>query len=477
MEQLKLTGNFPADRAALNGLLRIGISFDVIEKKMDIAGRQASLYLVDGFAKDEVMEKIMEFLLSAQDKEISALSDAAAFSARFIPYVESDQLEDCDKIVTAVLSGTLCLLLEGFSKAIMIDARTYPARGVQEPDDDRVLRGSRDGFVETLIFNTALIRRRIRDPRLTMDIQQIGTDSKTDVVLCWLDGVADPKTVSVLKKKLKEIRVGSLTMCQESLAECLIRPRWYSPFPKVRYTERPDAAAAGILEGTVAILVDNSPSVMLLPTSVFDFLQDTNDYYFPPLIGSYLRLIRIAVFFLTIFLTPVWYLLISNPGWIPPWLSFIQIEEGNGVSVLAQLLIIEFIIDGLKLASLNTPSVLSSSFSVVGALVLGDFAVQAKWFVPEVVLFMAFVAIANFTQPSFELGYAFKLYRVFLLVVTALFGLWGFLGGVAVMVAVLALNRTVTGRSYLYPLIPFDGRALSRLLLRKRIHSGTATHK
>lgn len=481
MDQATLNGNFYRDHTLLNKLLRIGTSFDVVEKKMMIADRRASLYLVDGFAKDEVMEKIMEFLLSAKEEDLQQLAGSEEFSARYIPYVETSQLDDCGEIVTGLLSGTLCLLLEGFPKAFMIDARTYPARSVEEPDDDRVLRGSRDGFVETLIFNTSLIRRRIRDPGLTMEIMQIGSESKTDVVLCWLEGTADTKTVNVLKKKLKNIQVKSLTMCQESLAECLIKPRWYSPFPKVRYTERPDAAAAGILEGTIAILVDNSPSVMLLPTSMLDFLQDTNDYYFPPLIGSYLRLIRIAVFFLTIFLTPVWYLLITHPEWIPPWLSFVQIEESNNVPILAQLLIIEFIVDGLKLASLNTPSALNNSFSVVGALVLGDFAVQAKWFVPEVVLFMAFVTIANFTQPSFELGYAFKLYRIFLLVATALFGVWGFLGGIIIMITVLALNRTVTGRSYLYPLVPFHWEALSRLLLRKRIHTPsnaeTGTHK
>ena len=210
---------------------------------------------------------------------------------------------------------------------------------------------------------------------------------------------------------------------------------------------------------------------MILPTSIFDFVQDTNDYYFPPLIGTYLRTVRMLVFLLTLILTPTWYLLMINPQWIPSWLEFIQIEEPNQVPILAQLLLIEFIIDGLKLASLNTPSVLSNSFSVVGALILGDFAVQAKWFVPEVVLFMAFVAIANFTQPSFELGYAFKLFRVVILVLTALFNIWGYIAGLLLMLLILICSKTISGRGYLYPLLPFNAQALSRLLVRRRINN------
>ena len=284
-----------------------------------------------------------------------------------------------------------------------------------------------------------------------------------------MKGAADEKFLSTIRKKIGDITIGALTMSQESLAECLVRPRWYNPFPRVRYTERPDAATASVFEGSILVLVDNSPSVMILPASLFDFVQDTNDYYFPPLVGTYLRLVRIAVFLLTLLLTPVWYLLVKNPQLIPGWLEFIQVQEPNGVPLIVQLLIIEFIIDGLKLASLNTPSVLSNSFSVVGALILGDFAVKARWFVPEVVLYMAFVAIANFTQPSFELGYALKLYRVLILILTALFNYWGFAAGVLIMLLTAAGTKTATGRGYLYPLIPFHPKALLSLLVRQPI--------
>lgn len=466
----QITNQFENDMTAIKTLLRVGQSFDVIAKPMLIGGRKAALFFVDGFVKDEVMEKIMEFLLKASAEDVTAAKTAAAFATRLISYVEADAQKDLEKIATAVLSGTVALVLEGLDEAILIDARTYPTRSVGEPDDDRVLRGSRDGFVETLVFNTALVRRRIRDPNLTMELLQVGSRSKTDIVLCYIDGLADKKVLASIRKRIQDIRINSLSMSQESLAECLIEKQWYNPFPRVRYTERPDAASACALEGKILLIVDNSPAVMILPTAIFDFVQDTNDYYFPPLVGTYLRLVRILIFGATLFLTPLWFLLIQNPEWIPSWLDFIRVAEENSVPIIIQLLLIEFVIDGLKLASLNTPSVLSNSFSVVGALILGDFAVKARWFVPEVVLYMAFVAIANFTQPSFELGYAFKLFRVLILVLTALFHLWGFLGGIFLMLLITATTKTITGRNYLFPLFPWNGKAFFALFIRKPIN-------
>ena len=466
-EKQKFTAQYMENVVMTNNRLRVSESFDLVSRQIKIGSKSAMLYFIDGFIKDDLMEKIMSFMMGATDEKLSGLNTARDFADAFVPYVETEVVSDLDSFETYVFSGALGMVLEGYRDAVIIDARTYPARSVGEPENDKVLRGSHDGFVETLIFNTALIRRRVRDTNLTMQIMQIGKKSKTDVVLCYLDGVADEEEVKKLKKKLSQIEVNALTMGHESLAECLVPKQRFNPFPKVRYTERPDSAAASIYEGSMLVLTDNSPSVMIIPTGIFYLLQDTNDYYFPSLIGSYLRIVRIIVFFLTLMLTPVWYLLIENPEFIPAWLDFIKIEDPTMVPVIVQLLIIEVIIDALKLASLNTPNALSNSFSVIGALVLGEFAISAKWFVAEVVLYMAFVAITNFAQPSYELGYAFKLCRMMLLILTAIFNLWGFIGGLVLIVLMIAFNKTVTGRCYLYPLIPFDFKALTSLLLRK----------
>lgn len=309
----------------------------------------------------------------------------------------------------------------------------------------------------------------MRDPALTMEIVQVGKKSKTDIVFCYLDNLVDRKALATVKDKVSKIDVNTLTLSQESLAECIAKLKWYNPFPKIRYTERPDTATANIAEGKIIILVDNSPSAMILPTSIFDFIQDINDFYFPPLVGTYLRIVRFVVFGITIFLTPTWLLLMQNPEFIPKWLDFIKIKDSYSVPLIFQLLLFEFIIDGLKLASLNTPSSLSNSFSVIGALILGEYAIKTGWFTTEAVLYMAFVAIANFAQPSFELGYAFKLMRMMLLILTAIFNVWGFIVGIIIMMAIVASTKTVTGLSYLYPLIPFNKNEFLNLFIRRNI--------
>lgn len=461
--------NYDKTVSELDSAFRLKASFDLLGRDVKIGSRRARLYLVDGFCKDDLMEKIMAYFMKATDDVLQGLADTRAFADTYVPYVETDIVSKRGEFITAVLSGAVGMIVEGFTEAVVIDARTYPSRSVDEPENDRVLRGAHDGFVETIVFNTALIRRRIRDTALTMEAHSAGDKAKTDIVLCYMDGKAKPETLDIVRKKIDGIRINSLSMSQQSLIECLVPKQRYNPFPKVRYTERPDAAAASVLEGSIVIITDNSPAAMIIPTGIFDFLQDTNDYYMSPFVGSYMRIVRMIIFALTLLLIPVWYLLIKNPDYIPAWLDFIRIEEPNSVPVLAQLLIVELVIDAMRLASINTPNALSNSFGVIGALVLGEFAVSAGWFVPEVVLYMAFVAMSNFAQPSFELGYAFKILRVVLIILVAFFDLWGFIGGVALIMLLLATTKTVTGQCYLYPLIPFNGPALLGLLIRRPI--------
>ncbi len=464
----KLGEDYRQNVSFVSERLRVRENFDVLSKTLRFADGEATLYYIDGFVKDTVMQKLMMHFLSQKKLPPSARE----FMETAVPYVETDVTEDTELMIRMVLSGATLMLAETFgSAAVIIDSRTYPARETAEPEGDRVMLGARDGFVETLIFNTALVRRRIRNPALTMHYMNIGADSGTDVVLCYMADRADLKYVERLKERLSTLKTSALTVGHESLAECLIKQRWYNPFPKIRTTERPDSASAQLLEGSVLIMIDNTPQVMVLPSTIFDFMQESNDFYFPPLTGTYIRVVRYLVFFLTLIITPVWYLLIRYPSFVPDWLLFALPEETGQLPIFAQLILVEFIIDALRLASLNTPNMLNNSLSVVGGLILGDFAVDIGWLIPEVILYMAFVAIANFTQRSYELGYAIKFLRILLLVLTALFGIWGFAGGFLLCLVLLATNSTVNGkRNYLYPLIPFRGRALKSLLVRVRKH-------
>lgn len=453
------------------GILQPEKSFDLVCRNTEIAGRRCALLFVDGMIKDEVMEKMLEYFLKLAPSVWEDVPDMQSFTRRIIPYVEVADEDRLEAACTAILSGNLGLFIEGFSACALIDVRTYPVRGVEEPEKDKVLRGSRDGFVETVVFNTALIRRRIRDPKLVMSIQSAGESSHTDIVVCYMEDRADLELVGRIKERISHIQVQGLTMSQESLAEALISTKWHNPFPKTRYTERPDTASAALLEGRIVVLVDNSPSAMILPSGIFDFFREADDYYFPPITGTYLRITRIVIFLLTLFLTPLWLLLVEHPQWIPPWLAFIGVSEPNGVPILAQLLVLEFAVDGLRMASTNTPSIMSNSLSIIGALLLGDFAVQSGWFVPETILYAAFTAIANYAQPSLELGFAFKFARLGLLILTGCFGLWGFLGGTVLFLIILCSTRTLSGKSYLYPLIPFNARDFKRVFVRRKLEN------
>lgn len=459
----------------LEKALRVKENFDVVSKSMLVQDIRLNWYFVDGFAKDEIIEKMMEFLLKADIKKTVENDSLQVFCDRFVSYLEVDVKSTIKELQVGVLSGSIVLLVEGYAQGVIIDARTYPTRSMAEPEDDKVLRGSRDGFVETLIFNTALIRRRIRDERLRMEYHSVGSLSKSDIVLCFMEGLADEVLLKQVRDKLDNIQVEAMTMAHESLAEALVDRRWINPFPKVRYTERPDSASSNILEGKIILMIDNSPSVLILPTSFFDFIQEAQDYYMPPVIGSYLRIVRILVFLITMLVTPIWFYLNSNPQYCPDWFAFTLLQEQSNVPIIMQFLILEFGIDALKMASLNTPSSLNSSFSILGALILGEFAINAGWLAPEIILYMAFVALADFTQPSYELSYAIKFMRVMLLILTAIFPTVGFWIGIALMIFIMVRNKTVTKTSYFYPLFPFNGHDFKMIFSRKKLHNKSSS--
>ncbi len=431
----------------MNRLLPVQESFDLIQRTIVIGGRRAACYLVNGFVDDDTILKIMDSLLKLKPEDLP--QDAAGFADACIPYAEVETLKAYDAILKNILSGVACLFVDGYAAAFAVDCRTYPARSVEEPEKDKSLRGSRDGFVETIVYNTAMIRRRIRDPHLVMSMMEVGRTSRADVAVCYLDGRADKELLRNIKDAIQSIDTNDLRMNQQSLAECLYKKKWGNPFPKFKFTERPDTAAACLNEGKIVILVDNSPSAMILPTSVYDMVEEANDYYFPALTRVYLKLSRGLITVLTVFLTPVFLLFMQNLRWLPAAFAFVAVQDTVNIPLIFQLLILEIAIDGLRLAALNTPSMLSTPLSVIAGLVMGEFSVQSGWFNSEVMLYMAFVAVANYTQPNFELGYALKFMRLQLLVLTALFNWVGFLAGTLVVAGCICFNRTLSGRSYL----------------------------
>ena len=458
--------DFTASCQRLDALLGVGRNFDVLGRNITVGARRGRLWVVVGFVKDELVERLVGNL---QRLDATRCPTAETLIAHSINIADAVVERDETKLLTAVFSGKTLLMVEGYDGGILLEAKTYPTRAVKEPDTSKVLRGSHDGFTENIMQNAALLRRRIRTPELTLERHQIGGRSACDVALVYLKGEAEEAQLDILRRKLAAIDVGSIAMSQESVAECIVPKQWWNPFPKIRYTERPDVATAAVMEGGILLMVDNSASLMVLPTSLFSFAEEVNDYYFPPLIGSYLRIVRLTVLFLTVFITPLWYLLVKDPARLHENFHFLLIEDEYFVPLIVQLLLVEFIIDVLKLASLNTPDALSNSFSMLGALILGDFAVQARWLVAEVLVYMAFVAVAGYAQHSYEMGYACKLVRMSLLILIWLFDIWGFAIGVVLSIALIASTKTVVGKGYLYPLVPFNGKQLRRIMRRRPI--------
>lgn len=462
-----LSDNFEDNISGLRRILDTDRNFDILEKNLLIAGHAASLFFIDGLVKDDILEKILEYFYSMKPDDLP--DSLEQFQMQNLPYIETEVLDQVDGILQNLLSGVPCLFISGIQGCLAIDCRTYPARSVEEPLKDRTLRGSRDGFVETVVFNTALIRRRIRSPKLCMEMQTIGRNTRTDVVLCYMEDRADILCLQKLRDRIQSVSVDALTMNQESLAELLLPGHWYNPFPRFHLTERPDTASASILEGNIVVLVDNSPSAIILPTSLFAIMEEANDYYFPPITGTYLRLSRFLIMLLSLYVTPLFLLLIQHPEWIPDGFQFIQIQDTINIPLIWQFLLLELAIDGLRLAAIHTPDMLSTPLSVIAGLVIGEFAVNSGWFNAEVMLYMAFVTIANYSQSNVELNYAIKFMRIQLLILTSMFNLWGFIAGTLVLLVSLLRCQTFAGHHYLYPLIPFHWNTLKRQLFRVKL--------
>lgn len=465
-EKLPVSSSIKENVEQLNHLLQVDKSFDVIRLDLHYAGRDMALFLVDGFVKDDIMHHLQEFLFRVSADELDE-NPVDKLMKRYIPYIEIGKTDDLNHVVNQVLAGPAALVVDGIAEVIVIDARTYPTRGPQEPDIERVVRGSRDGFVETIVFNTALTRRRVRDKSLRMEYFQIGRRSQTDVVICYLEDIAEEDLVQSVKDTIQQIDTDGLPMAEKTIEE-FISGRHWNPYPLVRYTERPDTVAAHLYEGHVCVIVDGSPSVMITPTTFWHHLQHIEEYRNKPLVGAYLRFARFIAVWASIFLLPLYYLFATEPNLLPGPLDFLGVKETGEVPLLAQFLIIEVGLDVLRMAAIHTPSALATALGLVAALMIGDVAVQVGLLTNEVILYLSIAAIGTFATPSYELSLANRIVRIAMLIATAIFGVYGFIVFFTLWIVGLARMRSFDV-PYLWPFIPFNYRAFRDVLLRSPI--------
>ncbi|WP_102027026.1 spore germination protein [Salirhabdus sp. Marseille-P4669] len=462
-EKRPISKSFDDNVAYMKERLGVDKSFDVVYIDLEYAERRMALFLIDGFAKDDILHYIMKLLSRLEPEQLEPDPFEKLFKTH-LPYIELDYVEDLNAAGDQVLAGPTALLVEGLSKVIMIDARTYPVRGPQEPDLERVVRGSRDGYVETIVFNTALTRRRIRDRSLRMEYLQIGRRSKTDVCLCYIEDIADDHNVKHLKKTLEAIDTDGLPMAEKTVEEFLGGRHW-NPYPIIRYTERPDTAAAHLYEGHVLIFIDGSPSVMITPATFWHHMQHAEEYRQKPFVGAYLRLVRFLAVLASLFILPLYYLFSVDPSLLPQGLEFIGPTELGVIPLLLQFVIAEIGIDALRMAAIHTPSALATALGLVAAIMIGQVAVEVGLFSNEVVLYLSVAAIGTFATPSYEMSLANRIIRLIFLIVASIFGPAGYMVAITIWLLKLVSIKTFE-IPYLWPFIPFDPHALRDVLIR-----------
>lgn len=444
-----------------------GENFDVIVREIRVAERKAALICLDGFAKDDMLTEVMESLFRLEKDKLFDKTPQKILE-KGIPYIELATDSNVDELLYAVLSGSILLLIDGYAEAFVIDARTYPARNPDEPDIERVVRGSRDGFTETIVFNTALVRRRVRDPKLRIELLRVGKRSKSDVAVLYIKDIANPDLVNSIKDKISSIEIDGIPMAEKSIEELIVSGNTWNPFPKVRYTERPDVAATHLFEGHILVMVDTSPSVIIAPATYFHHLQHAEEYRQNPAVGVYVRWIRFTAIIASLFVTPLWLLFALSPELLPASLDFIGPKETGNVPIFVQFIIAELSLDLMRMAAIHTPSPMATALGVIAALLIGDVAVKIGLFIPEVILYTAIVAVGTFSTPSYEMAMANRLLRLFILLSTGFFRLPGLIVSTVLSFILLALSKSFNV-PYLWPLIPFNYRAMKSIVFRSPV--------
>jgi stage V sporulation protein AF len=464
-----LSKDIKKNKEILSQRLPIGKSFDVIGRELVIGQREAYIVFLDGFAKDDIMLWVLNALQSLKKEDIRGRIVDILLKKK-IAYIEVSKKKKLKEIVYSVLSGALLLIIDGEDEGIILDVREYPVRNPEEPDLEKVTRGSRDGLVETIVFNTALIRRRLRDPKLIFELKSVGMRSKTDVAVSYISDLADEKLLNEIMDRIEKIDIGALVMAEKTLEELIIKKKWYNPLPQVKFSERPDVVAAHLMEGHIAIIVDTSPSVMILPATMFHFTQHAEDYYQNITVGNYIRWVRFLGMLSAFILLPLWLLLVFNKEYLPEFLHFLGPKEPGNVPLFLQFILLELGLDILRISSIHTPNALSTSLGIIGGLILSEFAVEVGLFVPETVLYMALAGIGTFATPSIEFSMAIRIFRLFLLLLTGLFNVYGFITAIVIIFIITYTTGSFkNGKKYTWPLIPFSWKPLSHILFRKPI--------
>ena len=449
----------------LKEVLGVGVSFDIIYREFHLGNKRIATYGINGMNATHMITDALKSLFPLpSETHISADVLRSLFVHR-MAIQQAKIVKDLNEAIINLLAGELLFLIDGEDALLSVDARMFPARTPAESTLEKVTRGSKDSFIETLVFNTALIRRRLRDPNLRFEIVKVGSRSQTDVAIAYIADVTNPDLVDDVRRKLKDIDIDGIPMAERAVEEYIVEGTSLDVIPKVRYTERPDVAALHLLEGHVCLMVDTSPNVMILPTTFWHHVQHAEEYHQTMLVGTFLKVVRLIGIFFSLLLPPVWLVLAMNSHILPEALLFLGPKEPGIIPIAIQFLLAELGLELVRMATIHVPSAQATALGFIGAFMLGEFATKVGLFGNEIVFYIAVAAVGSFATPSVEFAMALRMFRLFLIVVTGLFHLPGFL--IAMLIVLLIFVRTKSfGVPYLWPLIPWDWQALKSVLFR-----------
>lgn len=416
-------------------------SYDLKHRILNFKGRLVHLYFLASLSNDVLISRLVEGIENREGKDLENCINMGD-----VEIVSTNQIQ---KIQRAVLGGNSALF-DGEITYLM-DTKNFPNRAIQEPETEKSVRGAKDGFNESILNNTGLIRRRMRSPELCFHLTTMGTQNPIDIAVAYLEDKVDRQVLQQLLTRISQVQTQEFIMTDRAIEEVLLN-QGYNPFPLVRYSERPDIVATHIQHGYIAIICDTSSSIVMLPTTLFEILEHVEEHRQTPLIGTFIRFIRMTAVFLSIYLVPIFAL--SS--------SFLQWDY----SFFIQILIMELSIELLRIATVHTPQSLSNAMGLIAAILLGEFAIQLGFFSEDILMFCAIGTVGGFATPNYELSLTNKYIKIMMIISVMLLNIYGFILFNLIFLISLARIKTF-GVSYLYPLYPFHGKELLRFFIRQ----------
>lgn len=427
----------------------ISDSFDVVYRNVEIKHHRCILVFLSSLTDGALISDIVQSIVITTKSEVTLT---------FYPGSVEPQ-KDLHKAVTALLSGQCLVLVEGASEVYCVETRRYPSRQTAEPSVEKSVRGAHDGFVENIILNVGLIRRRIRDPRLRIVANKEGIKTRTDIVYVYIEHLVDPDILADFEHRLTTLDeteiISERNLCEELYGKTM------NPYPHVRYSERPDICAIHLLQGYLIALVDNSPSAIILPTTFFEQTKQIEEYTQTTLIAMFTRILRLIGILFSLYLLPLWVALVVDHN---PTLLHLPLEENVKLLEFGfQIIFADVVVEWIRQSLIHTPTILSSIMSFIAVFVLGDMAVGFGVYTNEILIMIALCNIGNLLTPSYELSLANKVFRILISVLALFMGQAGFCLGVLFHVIVLLSTKTIKF-PYLYPVIPFSYKEFRRIL-------------